>query len=973
MKNYNYISPGVYINEHDLTLTPTYVQDTDVFVPGYASRGPIEVPVKITDITAFNIVFGTPENDAEKYMYYAVKSVLDNGGTVTALRLPYFNDTWIENAKKETSGVPYVEQYKGIYLDFVKSENDPYITADVIADAYERPEAVTPVKITTTLSNNITQDDIINIRKGQGENDAVIVNRFHNKLSQKGRELFVSVIGAGNVLYNQGLTENTSANFSSYLPSAFIGDPATAEDPIKNVVKLRNKWQYSGEFNDFNELEVAPETYVKNLVNQYPTLTTYSVDQTSGTPITVADYISNTAAGLVTKFTDYLADQDYVIIKGIPGTKEVDEETVNVEYIYFADDNSADPVTLRPLVADRSLSKFINMPPANITVADLGNVTFDETGKSTITLGGIYIYRHEIEVDEVKDHYYKVLAQSATTLDDAIEGLAELFPTVADIKVLGYKYVEGTTETDPVNIKLPVGSFLTANAESKIVGEIPSQTIEWAALSTSELDIVLTPGQFAKTFVNPLNDDFITVLVNEIVPSSSENGKFNIITVEVFNGSVDPEAMNSVSKSSDFIGDIINENSDYIYYYSRPTVDKFNIAGAGYDPETMLTVVEDELPLRLSWIPETIEVGGQNMAAYIMPESAEERGNWIDDVLNFALDKVKNKIVYTFRDCVDAGISSIYNYFGQTENSSLREYDSTNYAGNFTSSFTGWKQVANALSVFCQYKHKLSMFHIDGPRNLVIDGTLSRADDEYVPLIGASKNVIFSPKTLITLKLGNTSYSQTNVMWWECYDNFTQRRIWLPSSIKLIGDIIYNDINRNVWDAPAGQTYGVIGNAFRPAFNPDIEITDKIYAQYINYGASWPNGVMTIEGQKTNYAEQSALNRINVRRLVLYLERHVQTVAQTFVYEPNNAFTWDRLTDALDPEFQRCKTEGGLYDYLIKIDGETNTPEAIDNNELRMMILVQPTRTAEKLICDFYIAKTGVDLSEIVQGLIGGY
>ena len=328
--------------------------------------------------------------------------------------------------------------------------------------------------------------------------------------------------------------------------------------------------------------------------------------------------------------------------------------------------------------------------------------------------------------------------------------------------------------------------------------------------------------------------------------------------------------------------------------------------------------------------------------------------------------------MFTFRDCVDAGLSSIYNYFAKQNAKTAMEYDPEEYtvSGDAAGDYAGWKLVAAALSQFCQFKHKLSMFHIDGPRNLVIDGTLSRAEDEYVPLLNASKQCMFNPKTLAVLKLGNTSYSQTNLEWWECYDVFSQRKIWLPSSIKTIGNLMYNDFNRHVWDAPAGQNYGVVGDAFRPAFNPEIEVTDKIYAQYLNYGNSWPNGVMTIEGQKTNYAENSAFNRINVRRLFLYLERWAQTVCQTFVYEPNNMYTWQRMKDALEPEFARIFNEGGLYDYRIVIDERNNPPEVIDNNELRVAIFLQPVKTAERIVVGFIASRTGIDLDErIAQGI----
>ena len=122
---------------------------------------------------------------------------------------------------------------------------------------------------------------------------------------------------------------------------------------------------------------------------------------------------------------------------------------------------------------------------------------------------------------------------------------------------------------------------------------------------------------------------------------------------------------------------------------------------------------------------------------------------------------------------------------------------------------------------------------------------------------------------------------------------------------------------------------------------------------------------MTIEGQKTSYAENSALNRINVRRLMIWLERFTQNVSAGYIYEPNTASTRDNFVAELDTEFSRCKILGGLYDYKLVCDESNNSPEVIDRNELRIFIAVQPTRTVEYILANFSIFKTGANLEEV--------
>ena len=249
MKNYNYISPGVYINEFDETLTPTFRMDTDVLVPGYFSRGPIAVPVKLDDMPAYTIVFGTPETEAEKYAYYACKAVFDQGATVTALRMPYFNDTWTTNPKAEQSGVPFIASYKGLRINFKLAkdiETNPTIgaVADVIAKnlagSYEA--GITGENIVVpeiTLDTTITNTDIAAVRKAKGtatqESDAIILNKFNDKLSANGKELLVSIIGAGNVMYTQGLFNINDTDPNGNKPETIEGLNFTIYDNVTVV------------------------------------------------------------------------------------------------------------------------------------------------------------------------------------------------------------------------------------------------------------------------------------------------------------------------------------------------------------------------------------------------------------------------------------------------------------------------------------------------------------------------------------------------------------------------------------------------------------------------------------------------------------------------------------------------------------------------------------------------------------------
>jgi phage tail sheath protein FI len=127
-----------------------------------------------------------------------------------------------------------------------------------------------------------------------------------------------------------------------------------------------------------------------------------------------------------------------------------------------------------------------------------------------------------------------------------------------------------------------------------------------------------------------------------------------------------------------------------------------------------------------------------------------------------------------------------------------------------------------------------------------------------------------------------------------------------------------------------------------------------------------PLNGMVIFGQKTLSRKPSAFDRINVRRLFLALERPTKKVSQFFVFEPNNEFTRTRFVNTLTPLFEFAKQNGGVYDYLIVADERVNTPEVIDNNELRASIYLKPVRTAEFIIVEFVASRTDASFEELI-------
>jgi phage tail sheath protein FI len=214
--------------------------------------------------------------------------------------------------------------------------------------------------------------------------------------------------------------------------------------------------------------------------------------------------------------------------------------------------------------------------------------------------------------------------------------------------------------------------------------------------------------------------------------------------------------------------------------------------------------------------------------------------------------------------------------------------------------------------------------------------------------------------------LANSSYATTYGNWVKVNDQYSGINVWVPFSGFAVADMANVDSNFQPWYAPAGFTRGRVGNALAVAIAPKQKERDMLYKININPVAFFPNEGINIFGQKTLLRQPSAFDRINVRRLFLYLEKATKKTAKFFIFEPNTFFTRKRVVSTLSPIFDRAKNTEGLYEYLIVCDERNNTPDTIDQNELIVDIYIKPVRAAEFILVNFYATRTSTDFNELV-------
>jgi hypothetical protein len=206
----------------------------------------------------------------------------------------------------------------------------------------------------------------------------------------------------------------------------------------------------------------------------------------------------------------------------------------------------------------------------------------------------------------------------------------------------------------------------------------------------------------------------------------------------------------------------------------------------------------------------------------------------------------------------------------------------------------------------------------------------------------------------------DTSYAATYWPWVQTLDPNTLQAVWVPASTMIPGVYAFNDASSEPWTAPAGINRGVIPNATMAERYLTQGNRDTLYEANINPIATFPNTGVTVFGQKTLQKKPSALDRVNVRRLLIELKNYISQIADTLVFEQNTVATRNSFLLQVNPYLSSVQQRNGLYDFRVVMDETNNTPTTIDNNQLIGAIYLQPVRSAEFIYLTFNVSPSGV-------------
>lgn len=214
--------------------------------------------------------------------------------------------------------------------------------------------------------------------------------------------------------------------------------------------------------------------------------------------------------------------------------------------------------------------------------------------------------------------------------------------------------------------------------------------------------------------------------------------------------------------------------------------------------------------------------------------------------------------------------------------------------------------------------------------------------------------------------VGSSSYASMDCNWKYMYDRYNDTYRWIPCNGDVAGIMARNDQERDAWVSPAGTTKGRMKNVVKLAWSPDRTARDILYPNDVNPVVTLPISGTVLFGDKTLLGKNTALSRVNVRRLLIIIEKQIATAASDLLFEFNDEYTQRRFVSMVQPMLEDVKNRRGLSAYKVIADGSVNTPQVIQNNGFVGVIYVKPNYTISSVKLQFVIVNASTSFEEVV-------
>ena len=470
----------------------------------------------------------------------------------------------------------------------------------------------------------------------------------------------------------------------------------------------------------------------------------------------------------------------------------------------------------------------------------------------------------------------------------------------------------------------------TLAVSSQTVGDTESvTTIKWNSLANA-------PGTSAYAAARGAKNDEIHVVV--IDGKGTITGNAGTILEKHLNLSKASDAEFSVGSPS-YWNRYLESNSEYIFAGSGTNQ---TLVTTGFDGTGFATFTDG------GWNQNAEDADGPNIFSACGP-------------LDLTLSQGTNYGGKTGIEpgALDSGLDDLITGYGLFENESEVDVDFL-LMGSGKYSEPNTRALATKLIQVAESRKDAVAF-ISPYRGAILTDT---SDDTAVTVKSvedATTNIIdfFNPITSSSYGIFDSGYKYM-------YDRFNDVFRYVPLNGDIAGTCARNDINNFPWFSPAGTSRGTILNAVKLAYNPGKIQRDRLYSSRVNPVIFSPGSGIILFGDKTGFAKSSAFDRINVRRLFIFLEDAIAAAARDQLFEFNDEITRANFVNIVEPFLRDVQAKRGIQDFIVICDETNNTAAIIDSNEFVADIYIKPARSINFIGLNFIATRTGVAFEEVI-------
>ena len=925
VKSFKFISPGIFINEIDNSQLPAVGEELGPVIIGRTERGPAMRPVKVNSFSEFVEVFGNPIAGGQggdiwrdgnyttpTYASYAAQAYLRNSNAATVVRLLGTEQTGLDNSALGKAGWQTAK------------ENDPSLVSNGGAYGlfvFESGSAATPVdgvlaavwylatgsiELSGTLRDGaLAQSSAALYRDNSGEYKAVI-------------------LGDGAAVSRE-VSFNFTPSSSKYIRKVFNTDPTLTNAAITDTEQLETYWLGS--------------TYEGHLANVVGT----SIENTFGAVLGLdrgSDSAANFRGGFQAAQTPWIISQDVGAFANYQA-----ENMVKLFKFHTLDAGEDEQKKLKISIADikaptnpdqeyGSFSVLIRDARDNdnapVVLERYSSVNLNPASNSYIgrAIGDQYLSWDDTERrHRVYGNYLNASKFIRVEVNESNSDAALLpFGSFGPVRMKQWAWTSGSA--------VPASSWVTGGAG------IP--------LAESGEFIDVGSENFVSTAYYPAIPLRVSASAGNL--SNPKNAYFGIDTTQASNNRHEASYADAVRMLPPIVDSFATTTStEYSYMFSLD-----DVSGSS-DTGVALGV----------WVSGSRAAGNSWTATSDYTEVLDQGYNRFTVPLCGGFDglDITEKDPFNFTRALNDGTDSTkYAYYSAKRaidtvaDPEVVEYNLMTMPGIYHAGLTS---------------HMMEVCEARGDSLAVIDldsgyRTSAESTDTIPNRVGSVALAISNLNT----RGVNSSYGCAYYPWVQINDSITNSLLWAPPSIVALGTFSSSQRKSELWFAPAGFTRGGLteGSAGVPVIQTRERLTsrnrDDLYEANINPIASFPSEGIVIFGQKTLQVTPSALDRINVRRLMIYVKKEISRMAATVLFDQNVPATWNRFMSRADPFLRSVQARLGLSDFKIVLDETTTTADLVDRNVMYAKIFLKPARSIEFIALDFVISSSGAGFED---------